>query len=84
VLTALEWCNDSKANIRTYLAACPASVPGRKVPFSEPPVFLRSEQIFSVWGSHRRVRLRSVDEREHILLEHYSHINNSKRETIIF
>jgi len=30
------------------------------------------------------VRLRSVDEREHILLEHDAYINNSKREAIIF
>jgi hypothetical protein len=48
------------------------------------PPFSRSEQIFSVRGSHRRVRLRSVDEREHILLEHYAYINNNERETAIF
>jgi hypothetical protein len=51
--------------------------------FSGAAVFLWSEQFFSVRGSHRRVRLRSVDEREHILLEHYAYINNSERETAI-
>jgi hypothetical protein len=38
---------------------------------------------FSMWGIHQRVRLRSVDEREHILLEHYAYINNSEHETAI-
>jgi hypothetical protein len=47
------------------------------------PVFLRSEQIFSVRGSHRCLRLRSVDEREHILLEHFAYINDSEHETAI-
>jgi hypothetical protein len=51
--------------------------------FSGAPVFeVRID--FLVRGSRRRVRLRSVDEREHILLEHDAYINNSKREAIIF
>jgi hypothetical protein len=68
-----------------FSSQMPGSVRGRReLVVSGAPVYLRSEQIFSVRGSHRRVRLRSVYEREHILLEHDAYINNNERETAIF
>jgi hypothetical protein len=80
-----ERCDDDRKPIFVFLEPNASSVRGRKDSFSvEPLYFLRSEQIFLVQGSHRRVRLRSVDGREHILLEHDAYINNSERETIIF
>jgi hypothetical protein len=61
----------------------PGFARGRKKVFSVSPCIFEVRADFLVQGIHRRVRLRSVDEREHILLEQYAYINNSERESAI-
>ena len=76
--------DDNRKKYWDFRAKCQVLHVAERKCFQRSPGIFEVRPDFLARGSHRRLRSRSVDEREHILLEHDAYINNSKPETVIF
>jgi hypothetical protein len=76
--------DDNRKKYWDFRAKCQVLHVAERKCFQRSPGIFEIRPDFSERESHRRVRLRSVDEEEHLLLEHYAYISNNERETAIF